>query len=112
MHRCAEVCTGVRRCALVCAGVHWCAQVCVKVCGCLRVCAWDEFSEYKLGNRVPTSADFNMYPIRIFYNPGFKSVTCVVYALEEQFLYVQQPTGNKFINLGNKKIQIYFYNLG
>ena len=47
-----------------------------------------------------------------FYYPGFKSVTCVGYALEEQFLYVQQPTGNKFINLGNKKIQIYFYNLG
>ena len=48
------------------AGVHWCVQVCVKVCGCLRVCAWDEFSEYLLENRVPTSADFNMYPIQIF----------------------------------------------
>ena len=47
-----------------------------------------------------------------FYNPGFKSVTCVGYALEEQFLYAQQPTGNKFIILDNKKIQIYFYNLG
>ena len=27
---------------------------------------WDEFSEFLLENRVPTSADFNMYPIRIF----------------------------------------------
>ena len=31
------------------------------------MCAWDEFSEYLLENRVPTSADFNTYPIRIFY---------------------------------------------
>ena len=27
---------------------------------------WDEFSEFLLENRVPTSADFNTYPIRIF----------------------------------------------
>ena len=27
---------------------------------------WDEFSEYLLENRFPTSADFNTYPIRIF----------------------------------------------
>ena len=47
-------------------GVHWCAQLCVKVCGCLRVFAWDEFTEYLLENRVPTSADFNTYSIRIF----------------------------------------------
>ena len=59
---------GMRRgaqCGQVCTSVHWCAQVCVKVCGCLQVCAWDEFSEYLLENRVPTSADFNTYPIRI-----------------------------------------------
>ena len=65
----ARVCVGMRRgaqCGRVCTGVHWCAQVFVKVCGCLRVCAWDEFSEYLLENRVPTSADFNTYPIRIF----------------------------------------------
>ena len=30
------------------------------------MCAWDEFSEYLLEDRVPTSADFNMYPIQIF----------------------------------------------
>ena len=29
---------------------------------------WDEFSEFLLENRVPTSADFNTYPIRIFIN--------------------------------------------
>ena len=62
----ARVCVGMPRGGRVCIGVHWCAQVCVKVCGCLRVCAWDEFSEYLLENRVPTSADFNTYPIRIF----------------------------------------------
>ena len=65
----AKVCMGLHRGAQygrVCIGVHWYAQVCVKVCGCLRVCAWDEFSEYLLENRVPTSADFNTFPIRIF----------------------------------------------
>ena len=30
------------------------------------MCVWDEFSEYLLENRVPTSADFNTYAIRIF----------------------------------------------
>ena len=52
-------------CAQVCASVHLCARVCVEVHGCLRVCVWDEFSEYLLENRFPTSADFNTYPIRI-----------------------------------------------
>ena len=28
---------------------------------------WDEFSEFLPENRVPTSADFNTYPIQIFY---------------------------------------------
>ena len=41
-----------------CAGVHGCAWVCA--------CVWNEFSEFLLENRVPTSADFNTYPIRIF----------------------------------------------
>ena len=27
---------------------------------------WDEFSEFLPENRVPASADFNTYPIRIF----------------------------------------------
>ena len=38
------------------------------MCGCAWVCAsvWDEFSEFLLENRVPTSADFNTYPIQIF----------------------------------------------
>ena len=65
MHRCARVCAGVYsvdRCAQVCTGV----RRCVEVCGCLQVCVYDEFSEYLLENRVPTSADFNTYPIRIF----------------------------------------------
>ena len=66
VHRYARVCVDMRRGVRVCIGVHKCAMVCLKVCGCLRVCAWDEFSEYLLENRVPTSADFNTYPIRIF----------------------------------------------
>ena len=49
---------------------------------------------------------------KFFYYPSFKSVTCVGYALVEQFLLCTTCRGNKFINLGNKKIQIYFYNLG
>ena len=65
----AWVCKGVRGYVQGCtvwAGVRKCALVCVEVRGCLRVCVWDEFSEYLLENRVPTSADFNTYPIRIF----------------------------------------------
>ena len=62
---CAQVCKGVCGYLQGWAGVHRCALVGVKACGCLRVCAWDEFSEYLLENRVPTSADFNTYPIRI-----------------------------------------------
>ena len=31
---------------------------------------WDEFSEFLPENRVPTSADFNTYPIRIFSTQG------------------------------------------
>ena len=71
---CARVCKGVRGYAQGCAvwaGVRR-AQVFVKVCGCLRVRAWDEFSEYLLENRVSTSADFNMYPIRIFSTSSSK----------------------------------------
>ena len=70
VHGCAWVCAGVRgyvQGCIVWAGVHWCVQVCIEVRGCLRVCVWDEFSEYLLENRVPTSADFNTYPIRIFF---------------------------------------------
>ena len=81
----ARVCVGMRRGGRVCIGVHKCALVCVKVCGCLQVCAWDEFSEYLLVNRVPTSADFNTYPIRIFSFTnsclanvkGLKGYTCL-----------------------------------
>ena len=47
-----------------------------------------------------------------FYYPSFKSVAFVGYALEENFLLCTTCRGNKFINLGNKRIQIYLYNLG
>ena len=63
-HGCVRVCEGVGGSALVCVGVRWCARVCTGVCGYAWV--WDVFSEFLLENRVPTSADFNTYPIRIF----------------------------------------------
>ena len=59
---CARVCAGVRGCAWVCVGVHRCAWICMGV----RI-VWDEFSEFLLENRVPTSADFNTYHIRILF---------------------------------------------
>ena len=34
---------------------------------------WDEFSEFLPENRVPTSADFNTYPIQIFFHNTFFS---------------------------------------
>ena len=61
--RCGRECMGMRVCALVCAGVRRCARVCTGVCGYVWV--WDVFSEFLLENRVPTSADFNTFPIRI-----------------------------------------------
>ena len=71
VHECVWVCTGVHECggyAQVCSGVGGSARVCAGVHGYARVCAsvWDEFSEFLLENRLPTSADFNTYPIRIF----------------------------------------------
>ena len=74
---CVRVCTGVHRCARVCVdmpvcgwvgtSVHKCALMCVWKCLGVCECVWDEFSEYLLENRVPTSVDFNTYPIRILY---------------------------------------------
>ena len=68
MHGCAWVSVSVHGCARVFAGVDGYSRVYAGVCGCAQVCAgvWDEFSEFLLENRVPTSADFNTYPIRIF----------------------------------------------
>ena len=75
---CAGVCGSVRGCAGVCAwmcaGVCRCGRECMGMRGCARVCTgvrgyawvWDAFSEFLLENRVPTSADFNAFPIRIF----------------------------------------------
>ena len=62
---CVSVCMGVRGCVQVWEGVHGYAWVYVGVRGCAQV--WDVFSEFLLENRVPTSADFNTFPIRIFY---------------------------------------------
>ena len=70
VHGCARVCVGVGGsawvcgCVRVCAGVRGCAQVCTGVRGYVWV--WDVFSEFLLENRVPTSADFNTFPIQIF----------------------------------------------
>ena len=61
---CVSVCMGVRGCVQVWEGVHGYVQVCTGVRGYAWV--WDVFSEFLLENRVPTSADFNTFPIRIF----------------------------------------------
>ena len=61
------VCLCVRVCG-VCAGVHGCVWKSEEVHKCLQVCVLDEFSEYLLETRVNTSADFNTYPIRIFFS--------------------------------------------
>ena len=58
---CAQMCEDVHRYVWVCTGVRWC----VRGYGWVYTCVWDEFSEFLLENRVPTSADFNTYPIRI-----------------------------------------------
>ena len=78
---CARVCAGVHGCAglCMCMSVHGCGQcgrVCAGVGGCawigtgVCVCVWDEFSEFLPENRLPTSADFNTYPIQIFLSRG------------------------------------------
>ena len=59
---CAGGFVGVRRCAWV---WEW-AEGGLRRCAWAYACVWDEFSEFLLENRVPTSADFNTYPIRIF----------------------------------------------
>ena len=76
------MCAGISECVRVCPCIHGSVQVCAIVCGCtlgfvlvcigvcgyarVCTCVWDEFSEFLPENRVPTSADFNTYPIRIF----------------------------------------------
>ena len=54
---------GVCGCVQVWEGVHGYARVCTGVRGYAWV--WDVFSELLLENRVPTSADFNTFPIQI-----------------------------------------------
>ena len=64
-----EVFSSVCGCLWVGAHVCGCVWVCADVCGCVRVCVgvWNEFSEYLLETWVLTSANFNVYPIQIFY---------------------------------------------
>ena len=65
---CPRICGSVQVCAIVCGYTLVFVLVCIGVCGYARVCAcvWDEFSEFLPETRVLTSADFNMYPVRIF----------------------------------------------
>ena len=69
MRRYAQVCAGVPRCTWLYPDVCGCAWVCMGMHGYAKVCAcvWDEFSEFLPENRVPISADFNTYPIRILF---------------------------------------------
>ena len=77
----------------VCAGVHGCVWKSEEVHKCLQVCVLDEFSEYLLETRVNTSADFNTYPIRIFYS---------VLLLVLQLLAVGQQ--NKYLHNSGAKL--------
>ena len=45
---------------------------------------------------------------KFFYYPSFKSVTCVGYALVEQFLLCTTCTGNKFKTWVMKKFRFIF----
>ena len=114
VRRCAAgVCGCVHRSERVCLGVHGCVHGCVRVyggvpgytwvylgvrwcpgvCGYAWVyaCVWDEFSEFLLETRVLTSADFNIYPIRILLSlldnaPMWvhylkENVQCIVYTI-------------------------------
>ena len=67
------VCAVVCRCVFIYIYMHGCAQECLGaqeyagVYRSVRVFAGvREFSEFLPENRILTSADFNMYPIRIF----------------------------------------------
>ena len=67
---CARVFAGVQEDARVCMGRRGCAWVWEWAEGGFAwvcACVWDESSEFLLENRVPTSADFNMFPIRILF---------------------------------------------
>ena len=63
------MCAAVRGCMQVWASLHGYGWVWAGVHGYALVCACvlDEFSEFLPENRVPTSADFNTYPIRILF---------------------------------------------
>ena len=91
VHGCVQVCTDVCGYARACVGVYMCAQVCMGVpgfvqvfvgvwagcvCGSAQVCV-REFSEFLPENRVLTSADFNMYPIRIFFLYYYFTGQCI-----------------------------------
>ena len=69
---------------------------------------------HDLGHKIVHNPGYNfdLNRSKFFYYPRYKSVTCVGYALVKQFLLCTTYTGNKLKNLGNEKIQIYFYNLG
>ena len=67
---CVQVCGGMRGCRQVCVGVRMdvCRSVwkCAGVCKCM--CGMNFQNKYLLENRVYTSADFNTYPIGIFFS--------------------------------------------
>ena len=76
--------------AWVCGGgpgyVWKCSGVCIYTWVCTG-CVWDEFSEYLLETRVLTSADFNTYPIRIFYTRVRISKECRYSVMSSQFRF-------------------------
>ena len=87
---CAGGFMGVCRCAWV---WEW-AEGGLRGCAWVYACVWDEFSEFLLENRVPTSADFNTYPIRIF----FHSFGFFIY-VQNKLLYRGSSTYANFVSM-------------
>ena len=54
---------------------------------------WDEFSEFLPENRVPTSADFNTYPIRIFFCVLTSLATILILYSVHCSIYIAARTG-------------------
>ena len=57
---------------------------------------WDEFSEFLPQNRVPTSADFNTYPIRIFIFGSVCHLTIYIASRSRSWINDEKRSIKKF----------------
>ena len=56
----------------------------IRMCACV----WNEFLEFLPENRIPTSADFNTYPIQIFWCLNEEFLERENFKLEYQFFFI------------------------